>query len=62
MKTVRVRLLDPEGNFVISGEAPECEAPHVILWQGRAFKYDVTDDEQVDVYIEVFISKLIKTN
>ncbi|MGH2359746.1 MAG: hypothetical protein ACRDGM_04280 [bacterium] len=61
MKTVKVRLLDPEGNFVISGEAPKCDAPHIILWMGRAFEYGVTDDEQVNVYIEVFISRLIET-
>lgn len=59
----KVRLVNAAGAFVVSGRIPVFnEPPAVLIWGTRFFVYSVTDDEQVDVYVEAFTTVLLETD
>jgi len=61
-KMDNVRLLTADGGYVTSGTIPKFnEPPGILIWGERFFTYDITDDENVHVYIETFTFVLTET-
>jgi hypothetical protein len=59
----KVRLMTDGGDYIVSGSIPKFnEPPGVLSWGARFFTYDVTDDENVHVYVETFAVALIQTD
>lgn len=59
----KVILYTVDGGFVVSGRVPFFNVPpDVLIWVDRVFRYDSTDDESVDTYIECFAVALIRVD
>lgn len=59
----KVMLYTASGEFVVSGWVPAFNTPpDVLVWGDRHFKYDGSDDENVDSYSECFAVALVKVD